>query len=87
MGNTTGKLKIAIKVALLLALAAMEEINVNAMEKPKLPKKSTNKKSQGSFTGLPATNPYTPNAIRVKTNNKTVLYAILANNKVTGLTN
>ena len=34
MGKTTGKLSIAIKVAELLALAAMAEIKVKVIEKP-----------------------------------------------------
>ena len=38
IGKITGKLKIAISVALLFARAAMEEIKVNAIEKPVLPR-------------------------------------------------
>ena len=39
IGITIGKLKIAIKVALLLALEAIDETKVNANENPMLPNK------------------------------------------------
>lgn len=39
IGITIGKLKIAIKVALLFALDAIEDTNVKANEKPMLPSK------------------------------------------------
>ena len=38
IGIIIGKLKIAINVELLLALAEMAEMNVNVIEKPILPK-------------------------------------------------
>ena len=58
----TGKLRIAINVAAWLAFAAMAEMNVNVIEKPRLPSRSVPKKSGTFFTGLPATRPNAPNA-------------------------
>ena len=43
IGKITGKLKIAIIVAALLALAAMAEIKVKVIEKPTLPSKIARK--------------------------------------------
>ena len=39
MGMTNGKLKMAIRVALLLVLAEMAEMNVKVIENPRLPRK------------------------------------------------
>lgn len=46
---------IAIKVAELLAFAAMAEIKVKVIENPVDPRNVVSKKSPVSFTGLPAT--------------------------------
>jgi len=84
MGKTTGKLRIAINVALLLAPDAMAAMNVNAIENPRLPSINVRKKSGKSLTGLPATNPKVSKASKPSTNNNKVLYVILASNTIEG---
>lgn len=56
MGIIIGKLNIGIKVAFLLAFAAIAEINVKHSEKLHTPKKTVNKNRDRLLIGLPKNN-------------------------------
>ena len=78
MGKMVGKLKMAMSVALLLAFAAMPDINVNVMAKPILDNKMAIENCQISFTGLPATKLKTKNVKVLSNKSNKILYKILA---------
>ena len=46
IGITNGKLRMAISVPLLFAFEAIEDINVNTIEKPQLPSNKANENCQ-----------------------------------------
>ncbi len=81
-----GNPRIANKVALLLAFAATAEINVNVIEKPKLPKKIANKNIPVSRTGLPTNKLNAAYDNKLKLMSKIVLYNILERITDCGLT-
>lgn len=73
MGITKGKLKIANSPAPFLAFAAIAEVKVKVIAKPKLDNSITIIKSPMSLTGFPATRDNAPNETAVKTKSNKVL--------------
>ena len=86
IGMIMGKPKIAIRLALLLALDAIADINVNVIENPKLAKNIAKKNKLLSRTGLPITKLNMPYAKKLNNNSNKVLYSILEMMMAIGLT-
>ena len=72
-GIIIGKLNIAIKVALLVALEAIAETKVKVIDKPVAARINPMKKAQSSRTGLPITKPNNNHVKRFNTNNNSEL--------------
>lgn len=73
IGMTNGKLKIAIKVALLSAFEAIAETKVKVMEKPTLPKKRIDQNNGNLLTGFSKMTVIAPYVSIVIKNNKAIL--------------
>lgn len=86
MGMTSGKLRIARSVALLLALADMADKNVKVMARPLLPRNIASRKTPASLTGLLLTKLIAPQINRLMSSRKPILYTILATKTAMGLT-
>ena len=76
MGMTTGKPMIAMRVALLLALAAIAAMNVNAIEKPTLPKNNISAKRPTSLTMFSVKKDMATKVSMLMSPSKSVLYNI-----------
>ena len=87
IGKMVGKLKIAMSVALLLAFAAMPDINVNVIANPMLDNKMAIENCQISFTGFPATKLKTIKVNVLSNKSSKILYKIFAVITAIGLAN
>jgi hypothetical protein len=76
-GNTTGKLKIAIRDVLFAAFEAMPEFIVSIDANPMDPKSKFRINKVISLTGLPSTSPYIRNPTKPIPKSRSVLYNIL----------